>query len=545
MGKSLKYRAMEVQSYVYDLYGKPIFTPDMIMSFINKNSIENGGTLLRWCWTVHDKDVYTKDEEVASAMANNGTPTVICGSQKPVHIHLALEWQNQVYLSAVAKAFSLPERQVQKPLSRYNQFMNMCIYQTHEKPEEQAKGKYRYFDNEVHCNFAFRAEADRILKVVARATARKFKKAEVQEIIEDVERGAITPEEIRKKYGYAFYQDYQKKIDTARQEYIRRYYMPSLRINFYVDAKGVTHGGRIGKTQLCKMLARSLFPQLLDSECFFEVGSSRAGLQAYKEQPVIIWNDMRAVDMVQVFGRQELLNMLDDHPGKTESRVLYGTVIPVQKFNIINGIEPYDDFLKGLAGTYKDRYGNEVKAEDESQVFGRFPFIIHVSTDWIDFMISRGWMNGTREFEMYDRFARSIGGIKKLMTGYDGQARNYLGYETAKSVIDKVRYIENRDSTTKITRVEDINPDDVPFTLTAPQAEELEHRLYNKYLENQTARGMDCNKNMDFKEWCDKGGNMSGIWVGNKKDGGCRNFTSDEIKAVCMEILSETRGEEL
>lgn len=532
-----KGRVMEVQSHTHDLYGNPIFTPDIINAFIKVNAVENGGALVRWCWTLQDKDVYTQEEQDSSADANGGTPVVMAGQKKPDHIHLAFEWKNQVHFSAVAKCFNLPERQVQKAKAKYNQFLHMCRYQTHEMPEEQAKGKHRYDDSEVHCNFDFRGEIDKLTKSENKAKARKMSKAMFAELIEKVEAGEITPEEIRKQYGYAFYQEKQKQIELARQEYITRYYTPSLRINFYVDAAGSTHGGRIGKTQLCKMLARSLFPDLVDSECFYEVGSARSGLQKYKEQPVIIWNDMRAVDMIQTFGRSELLNMLDDHPGKTESRILYGTVVPVQKFNIINGIEPYDEFLKGLAGTYTDRFGNKVEAEDESQVYGRFPFIIHVSQSWIDFMISRGWMNGTREYLEYDRFARCVGGIRRLMKGYEGEALQALGHETSKAVVEKVRYLESAD-TGKVSDVEQISDEDIPLNLTAQQADELERRLYNAYLQNQIARGHTSN-NMGFSDWLEDGGTSSGIWEGTKKNGRVRDFTVAEIKEFAMRIVSE------
>lgn len=520
----MKMRVMEVQSHVYDMYGNPLFTPDMIEAYLQKNA----QYLKRWQWTMHDKDKYSHEEVKRIQLLIDdgavGLKPVTVDDLKPTHIHLALEFVNAVYMSSVAKEFGLLESMIQKPKSRYNQFLNMARYQTHEMPEEQAKGKHRYDDSEVHANYDFRAEFDRMSRVADRAKARGMKKAEVQDLLEEIERGGISPEEVRQKYGYAFYQEREKEILKARSEYIKRYYTPSLRINFYVDAAGLTHGGRVGKTQLCKMLARSLFPQLLDSECFFEVGSSRAGLQAYREQPVIIWNDMRAVDMVQVFGRPELLNMLDDHPGKTESRILYGTVIPVQKFNIINGIEPYDEFLKGLAGTYTDRNGNHVEAEDESQVFGRFPFIIHVSTEWIDFLVSQGWLEGTREFETYQRFTRTVGGIRRLMKGYDGKALNYLGAEASRSVVAKVREIEAMDNSRKITDISDIRDDDIPLQLNAEQADELERRLYNIYVHNTAG------DSLSFNDWLSVGQGMLAM-----KD---RYFTSSEIREVVTDILS-------
>lgn len=283
---------------------------------------------------------------------------------------------------------------------------------------------------------------------------------------------------------------------------------------------------------------------MLDSECFYEVGPSKAGLQSYHEQPVIIWNDMRAVDMIQTFGRTEVLNMLDDHLGVTETRVLYGTVVPVQKFNIINGIEPYDDFLKGLAGTYTDKYGNRYEAEDEAQAYGRFPFIIHVSTDWIDFMISRGWMNGTREFDIYERFTRAIGGIKKLMTGYEGQALNYLGYETAQDVVNQVRALEERDNDKghKISRVEDIRPEDIPINLNGAESDELERRMYKIFYDNRLRDlGEDGNPAIwTFSDWQRNGGNSAGEWVGTKKDGYVRVFTSEEIRQMLLDIKAES-----
>lgn len=99
-----KSRVLEVQSHTHDLYGNPIFTKDIIEGFIKSK----GTAILRWAWVLHDKDKYTLEEERKSAEMNNGIPTVHAGDDKPKHIHLDLEFTNQVYNTAIAKDLGLP-----------------------------------------------------------------------------------------------------------------------------------------------------------------------------------------------------------------------------------------------------------------------------------------------------------------------------------------------------------------------------------------------------------------------------------------------------
>ena len=89
MSKDIKRRVWEIESNCYDKNGNPIFTSAIVSAFLSHPA--NQQLFSRWCWTLHDKDVYAPAEQEKSAAQNNGVPTVIAGQPKTAHIHLALE----------------------------------------------------------------------------------------------------------------------------------------------------------------------------------------------------------------------------------------------------------------------------------------------------------------------------------------------------------------------------------------------------------------------------------------------------------------------
>lgn len=480
MEKDIKRRVWEITSQCYDAQGNPIFTPSIITAFLDYSP--NKSIIKYWAWVMHDKDTYTLDEQYQSAAENSGVPTVFENQQKPAHLHLVLEFNNQVYATVLQKCFpGLGIGQIQKPKAKYNQFLNICRYLTHEAPEEQAKGKHRYNDNEIHANFPFRQEVDKLVKKSNKAKTNRLKKSQIDAMINQVERGEITPEWIRATYGYAFYQEYQKQFDEAHHEYILRYHKLGTRYNIYVDAGGLENGGRVGKTNGCRIIARALYPDMPDSRCFYEIGDTKVALQQYAEQPVVIWNDMRAVDMIMKFGRPSLLNILDIHPGKHSFDKKYGDTVLINKYNLVNGIEPYDVFLNGLAGTYTSRDGIEHEAEDVSQIYGRFQFLVHVGMHFTDIRVNKGWYQGTRKYQTYELLCRIPVSIKHLLTNYEDDALKVIGTQLAAPILEKIKEVEARERK-KISDPAGVRAADMPVALTPQDAQELDVALYKSYI---------------------------------------------------------------
>ena len=102
--------------------------------------IEKYRTIKEWAYIIHDKDVYTKQDEKNNPEHKEGTP------KKP-HIHLYLNFgQDGSSADVVAKWFKDEPQYFNKVLGRK---ADMLLYLTH----RNAPQKYQYEDNEVVSNF--------------------------------------------------------------------------------------------------------------------------------------------------------------------------------------------------------------------------------------------------------------------------------------------------------------------------------------------------------------------------------------------------------
>ena len=61
------------------------------------------------------------------------------------------------------------------------------------------------------------------------------------------------------------------------------------------------------------------------------------------------------------------------------------------EINIVNSVQPWKEFLEGLAGGYTDKYGEEHEAEDKGQSYRRFPGMIILHEEDYDFMLNKGY----------------------------------------------------------------------------------------------------------------------------------------------------------
>ena len=126
--------------------------------------------------------------------------------------------------------------------------------------------------------------------------------------------------------------------------------MPKTRLNYYISGTG-----GIGKGLICRAIARSLYPSLKDDDdIFFEVGAQGVPFEGYDGQPVIIWNDRRAYDLLQELnGRGNVFNVFDTHPARGKQNIKYASVNLINEVNIVNSVQDYSEFLDGLAGEYR------------------------------------------------------------------------------------------------------------------------------------------------------------------------------------------------
>lgn len=391
-------------------------------------------TITRYAYVLHDKDVYTEQDEKKNKEHKAGT-------EKKSHWHVEIELKNNATEPLViAKWFGVPENFVEIKKGK-NAFLECVEYITHEDEKQQMLGKHRYDDSEIKSNFAFRTELAKLQKRKARLGLGASEKDMIRH---SVLFEGVTLRQLCEDNPLAYIKD-SAQLRSYRLEYIEKYApLPKTRINYYVCGQG-----GVGKGLICRAIARSLFPNLEnDEDIFFEVGAKGVPFEGYDGQPVIIWNDRRAYDLLQELnGRGNVFNVFDTHPIRAKQNVKYSSVTLCNSVNIVNSVQSYKEFLDGLAGEYAEKNGQKQKAEDKSQSYRRFPFLIPLHEEDFDLLMNKGFYEGTREYEQYIQYKNIRGNMQRIaeLCGRNEERRRQLESKavalvTAKhnEVVDKV-----------------------------------------------------------------------------------------------------------
>lgn len=386
---------------------KPGATP-----LITQAAIDDGlshRSIKRWAYIWHDKDMIHDDGE--------GTDV---GHHKHRHAHIVLQCASNVELSAIAKWFGVPENFIDVPKGR-GAFLDCVEYLTHESEKEQAKGKHLYSDDEVHANFDFRAEL-----IVRNERRAKYGPAADR----------LTPAKEMKlrvlKEGWSVrrcrdedpltYIEVRDQLPKLRLDYLLDQPPCPARINLYVDGNG-----GLGKGVLSDYIAHKMFPNV--ERPVFTVGNdARVAFDGYDGEPVIIWDDWRAYQFFEAFGRGGTFNIFDTHPKEAQAQqAKYTRVVLTNAVNIVNSVQPYREFLDGLAGQYVDKEGIQHNAEDINQAYRRFPLIIHVHEDDLEILLNKGFMDkDSYAYQQYYMSERIRGNLKNVATRLAGDLREKM-----------------------------------------------------------------------------------------------------------------------
>lgn len=363
-----------------------------------------------FAYALHDKDPRTQSECDRYIKDHNGEqPGWTVGDAKPPHWHIVIQFKHQSDTATVAKWLGITENYVQVPKGMGpGKFLDCVEYLTHENPKQQAAGKHLYSDEEIHANFDFRKELNE-------RSANKLKHGGKElshrdQVRYDVLYNGKTLRQVIDDDKYAYMNDFAT-LEKLRMRYISSQKPPTVRINFYIEGKGGS-----GKGSMSRGLARSLYPELYeDDDIFFEVGAKGSAFEGYDGQPVIIWNDRRAIDLLtELNGRGNVCNVFDTHPTKQKQNIKYGSVYLGNSVNIVNSVQPYKEFLDGLAGEYADRYGEKHKSEDKGQSYRRFPIIIPIHENDFDILLNRGFKDGSNEFDQYLSYQHVRGCMQEI-----------------------------------------------------------------------------------------------------------------------------------
>lgn len=363
---------------------------------------EHNKTINKYAWILHNKDPYLEEDEKKN-------PEHKAGTLKPAHYHVVLQMSNPTELRLISEWFGVPPQFIEIPKGKDKyKFLDKVGYLPHDSEKEQKLGKYLYPDKEIHANFDFRASLnERLTNKV------KYGKADVtpkERMRYEVLVEGKTLRQCKKENPILFSDDLEK-LKKLRGQYLMGAEPPLFRINFYVQGDG-----GIGKGLLCRALARALYPHLTDDDdIFFPVGAKGVGFEGYDGQPVIIWNDKRSWELVQMLGNVgNVFDVFDTFPTKSKQNIKFGYTSLINSVNIVNADQSYKEFLDGLAGEYVDRDGHFHKAEDKSQSYRRFPLMLVLHEEDYDMLINKGYMDDTRNFMEYYMYSHIRGNFSTI-----------------------------------------------------------------------------------------------------------------------------------
>lgn len=355
-------------------------------------------TITRWAYILHDKDVYSEEDEArwnkqlaeARESPESWSHPVRAGEAKPRHWHIVLYCRKPLEAKKIAEWFGVPEELVGIPKGN-GAFWTRIEHITHESMKQIAQGTHRYADEEVKSNVQWREELD--TRIERKKRYKDYEMNAAEKLQFDVLANGLTMAEAMRR-DPTNCMKYMDELEKLRMEYLSRLPPPKIRTNYYVEGPG-----GIGKSLICRALARSLCPDLDDdSKIFFEAGLKGAPFEGYDGQRVIIWEDRRAADFLDEFGN--VLDILDTRPTEQCQNKKYGSIAR-HAVNIISGVQPFEEFMDALA-------------EDKNQIQRRFPFIVKLREDDFKLLLNKGYVEDTRNYEEYMEYENMRKNLQQL-----------------------------------------------------------------------------------------------------------------------------------
>lgn len=353
-------------------------------SAILKGLQEREESLEAWAYVCHDKDVYNQDDDIPEDKK--------IGDTRPKHWHVMLRFKNAIEISSLARSFNVAENYVEK-WTGAGAFLDGIQYLTHEHPRQQELGKHRYDRDEV--KFASEKVAEFYWDRLDSRTEKNVYKLPKAELVEQMQK-KITEGKMTLRDAYnenaILYNENEPLFKRARRNYLQNKDLPLVRSNYYVSGDGGA-----GKSVAAKAMARSMYPTMKDEEIFFVVGDGKVAFDKYDGQPVIIWDDWRADDLLAKFDRGTVWKIFAVHPERVTQSVKYGEIVLTNAVNIVTAVQPFNDFIQGLAGEYVDSRRVKHKKEDPGQGYRRFPLFVEVDQKSLNIYVSMALKDGEKD----------------------------------------------------------------------------------------------------------------------------------------------------
>ncbi len=396
---------MGLRARVYNImqYEKhPVTNEILLTEETIKKALEHD-SIMQWAYIRHDKDVYSAKDE-------KDDPSHQQGAFKPPHWHIVLRMKtNSTELPTIATWFGISDNYVEMPKGR-GAFLDCVNYLTHEDEKQQEQGKTLYDNDAVIANFDWKGELDKRDELRAKWGKKGDKLTAKQIMGQRIMLEGLTLLQAKEE-DPILYADSLEFLRKMRGVYLSDIRPPKTRLNYYISGDAGA-----GKGVMSKALARAMYPELKhDEEIFFEVGAENALFEGYDGQPVLIWNDRRAGNLIkELGGRSNVYNVFDSHPTKQKQNVKYSSVGLVNAVNIVNSVQPYVEFLETLAGVNKDEEDAGNEYDQKSQAYRRFPLIIHVHPEEFDIYINKGFLSQDETYLDYEAHKHIYANMRKL-----------------------------------------------------------------------------------------------------------------------------------
>lgn len=300
----------------------------------------------QWAYIVHDKDVYTVEDQQLN-------PQHVAGSPKAKHLHISMYLPNAKTIPALAKCLGVPPQYIQK-FTGDNAKQNLFSYLIHRTEGSKRDGKHVYSFDEVHANFDYKAYVEGITNAIKSA---ELDKDTVQQLIMTNKLRFI--DFITNDKYTGFYIKNKQFVTTCIDTFYKRQMNNRSRDKItvlYIEGESGS-----GKTEYAKHYALKNYRDYCMSS------SANDSAQDYLGQDVMIFDDARPSD----FTAAEWLKLLDPYNNESTINSRYYNKYLAVKCIILTSVVPFLDFF---AYAFQNGGGNQ--SEPIAQFIRRFDYVL-------------------------------------------------------------------------------------------------------------------------------------------------------------------------
>ncbi len=421
------------------------------------------------------KTGYIFSEEVdkkAKEYADKCFPAIEAKTKKHPHWHIILTFAANRKIDEIARWFGIEPNWVEAKTGR-GAAESAWAYLVHAND----KNKYQYSPADVISSFDYQTSLKEQIEKAVRHEKYGISANELNDILDKITHGELSIKEAQELVSVPVYLRNKRLFEEARKEYVQNYAeMPWFREVFYIDSEGLDndHGrGGLGKTACSKALAKQLAREFgadpskhIDDlrEFIFTAGDKSVFLQSYMGQPVLLVDEINALDLKRALGGVNAVkSLLDPFPERGEINKKHGSVVCTAKYIILNGIQSFEAFKNDLA---ESDFVNGTKEKSEKnareQFDRRFWGHIHIiDASKIEFWINRGLFENTTEREVMEMVCRVRANFKAINSNTAGEAKAQIEEKVLRPLLSEVE--KSQDTHAKKSKIQ--NPEELTSEL--------------------------------------------------------------------------------